>query len=245
MEILQTSSKFFENGARPSGILTAPGAISQDTADRLKSEWNGSYSGLNSGKVAVLGDGLKFEGMAVDPVDAQLIEQLKYSAQMVCTAFHVPGFKVGIGDLPSYQNAQVLNQIYYTDCLQKIIEDLELALGEGLRLPENIGVEFSVEDLLRMDAQTQMNVLKEGVGAKIFTPNEARKRLKLSPTGGGDALWGQQQDHSLEALARRDEEFLPQGGVSPLPGPAEPSAEDDEVDEERAAILLEKMLQVD
>jgi len=246
IEIQKMSARFFKNGARPGGVLTAPGTIQPATADRLKIEWEAKFGGENVGKVAVLGDGLKYENLAVNPVDAQLIEQLKYSAEMVCTAFHVPPYKVGVGPTPTYQNAAVLNQIYYADCLQKLIEDLESALDEGLSLPPNIGVEFNLDDLLRMDASTQMQVLKEGVGAKIIMPNEARRKIGLSPTEGGDALWGQQQDHSLAALARRDELMTPDGALIPPPEPAPEDETDDNLSEEAraavAAVHLKKAL---
>ena len=111
LEILKQSTRFFENGARPGGILTAPGTIGEDTAKRLKENWQDNFAGKNVGKVAVLGDGLKYESMSVNPVDAQLIEQLGMSEKMVCTAYHVPSYKIGVGDSPKYDNAQVLNQI--------------------------------------------------------------------------------------------------------------------------------------
>ncbi len=38
----------------------------------------------------------------------------------------------------------------------------------------------------------------------LLTPNEARKRENLPPLAGGDALYLQQQNYSLEALSRRD-----------------------------------------
>jgi HK97 family phage portal protein len=63
LAIQNDSALFFQNGAQPGGILTAPGAISDETADRLKAHWNTNFSGKNAGKVAVLGDGLKYEGM--------------------------------------------------------------------------------------------------------------------------------------------------------------------------------------
>lgn len=240
-EIQKMSSRFFANGARPGGILSAPGSISDAVANRLKSDWEEKFGGENVGKVAVLGDGLKYEHLAVNPVDAQLIEQLKYSAEMVCTAFHVPPYKVGVGATPTYQNATILNQIYYSDCLQKLIEDLEASLDEGLALPNNYGVEFNTDDLLRMDALTQMQVLKEGVGAKIMLPNEARKRLGLPPQEGGDQLWGQQQDHSLAALARRDEMMTPDGSLIPTqqdpPALPEPDEDDDRQEQERRVLL--------
>lgn len=244
LEILQTSTKFFENGARPGGILTAPGQIGQETASRLKEQWETNFTGDKVGKVAVLGDGLKYESMSVNPIDSQLIEQLGMSEKMVCTAYHVPSYKIGVGETPKYENAQVLNQIYYSDCLQKLIEDFEATMDDGLRLSDSIGVELNVDDLLRMDAQTQIAFLKEAVGAKIMKPNEARKRLNLGPTEGGDTLWGQQQDHSLGALARRDEMITPDGALIPqeapplaLPAPDEP----EQTDDERVAMLGDLM----
>lgn len=252
LEILRTSTKFFENNAQPGGLLTAPGQISAETAARLKQSWEANFSGDKVGKVAVLGDGLAYQSMSITPVDAQLIQQLNMSEKMVCTAYHVPGYKIGVGETPKYENAQVLNQIYYSDCLQKLIEDFEACIDEGLRLPAYLGVELNIDDLLKMDAQTQITFLKEAVGAKIMKPNEARKRLNLEPTAGGDSLWGQQQDHSLEALARRDAMMTPDGALIPedeeeneteetplaLPAP-EPERS---LNPSRLAALLEKAL---
>ena len=75
LHIQSNSATFFKNGSNPGGVLTAPGAISDETAARLKVAWSTNYSGENAGKVAVLGDGLKYEAMAVTATDAQLIEQ--------------------------------------------------------------------------------------------------------------------------------------------------------------------------
>ena len=94
IRIQRYSDKFFGNAARPSGVLTAPGMINKDTAERLKAHWEQNYTAENAGRVAVLGDGLKFEIMQQNAVDSQLIEQLNKTAADVCTAFGVPGYKV-------------------------------------------------------------------------------------------------------------------------------------------------------
>lgn len=205
IEIQRTSSRFFENGARPGGVLTAPGTINKETAERLREQWDNNFGTDNVGKTAVLGDGLKFEHLSVNPVDAQLIEQLKYSSEMVCTAFHVPPYKVGVGPTPTYQNATTLNQIYYTDCLQTHLEHLELVLGEGLKLPRGMRLNFNVDDLLRMDAESKIKTIREGVEGSLMRINEGRRALNLPGVEGGDTIWQQQQYFSLEALARRDQ----------------------------------------
>ncbi|EBB2812037.1 portal protein [Salmonella enterica] len=48
----------------------------------------------------------------------------------------------------------------------------------------------------------------------ILTPNEARKSENLPPLAGGDSLYLQQQNFSLEALARRDASDDPFGKSS-------------------------------
>lgn len=242
VEMQKQSATFFKNGARPSGFLSAPGAIGKETAERLKSQWESKYSGENVGRVAVLGDGLKFEGMAMNAVDAQLVESLRISGEFVALAFGIPLFKIGLGQLPGSANVATMNQIYFADALQKYIEDFEWAMDDGLSLPANYGIEFKIDNLLRMDQEAQARVDKELVGAKIKTPNEARKRYNLKKLEGGDDLWGQQQDHSLAALSRRDQQFLPQGGVEPLPIADATAPVNDEEMAASAADLIRKAL---
>ena len=202
------SAKFFENMSRPSGVLTAPGKISDETARRLKDAWEDNYGGNKIGRLAVLGDDLKYQAMTISASDAQLVEQLKMTAEMVCTAFHVPGYKVGVGPMPTYQNAEVLNGIYYADCLQTLIESIEALLDDGLglgRVGSNmLGVEFDLDGLLRMDTATQIKTLNEAVGGGWMAPNEARMKRNMPPVPGGASPYLQQQNYSLAALDKRD-----------------------------------------
>ena len=177
--IQKNSAKFFENMSRPSGVLTAPATISDVTAARLKAEWESNFSGEKIGKVAVLGDGLKYELMTVNPVDAVLVAQLRMSAEMVCSTFHVPPFKIGMGAIPQGQKVEDLNQIYYSDCLQAHMEAIERLLEEGLGLMEpkdgkQYAIEFDVDDLLKMDTATQIEALNKAVSGGWMAPDEAR-----------------------------------------------------------------------
>ncbi|KQX35389.1 poly(3-hydroxybutyrate) depolymerase [Devosia sp. Root436] len=217
LNIQNNSALFFENGSMPGGVLLAPGHIGDDTAARLKESWESKFSGNNRGKIAVLGDNLKFEQMTAKATDSQMVEQLKWSAEVVCSTYHVPPYKIGIGAQPTYNNVQALNTEYYSQCLQVHIESIELCLDEGLATGEMLGTEFDLDNLLRMDSGTQMDVLEKSKGK--LTPNEQRKRLNLPPKEGGDTVYMQEQDHSLEWLARRD--------AQPIEAPVPPSTEPD------------------
>jgi HK97 family phage portal protein len=213
LNIQRNSSTFFGNNSYPGGILTAPGPIDEANAKRLKEYWDTAFKGDNTGKIAVLSDGLHFEPMRFTAESSQLAEQVGLSAQMVCSAFGVPAFMVGVGPAPTYNNIEALNQQYYSQTLQKFYEAIELLCDEGLGLTQiegkTYGTEFNLDDLLRMDTATLIETEKNAVGAGIKAPNEARKRLNLKPLPGGDAPYMQQQNFSLEALAKRDERSDP------------------------------------
>ena len=101
LNIRRSSDKFFSNGSKPGGVLTAPGHISTETADRLKAYWDAQFSGENIGKIAVLGDGLKYEAMALTAEQSQLVDQLQMTDEDIAKCFHMPRHKVGIGPDPS------------------------------------------------------------------------------------------------------------------------------------------------
>jgi HK97 family phage portal protein len=204
LRIQNTSAQLFANGANPGGVLTAPGAINQATADRLKAYWDTNFTGTNAGKVAVLGDGLKYEPMTMTAVDTDLIKQLNWSDEKICATFHVPAWMVGVGPLPSYNNVQALAQVYHSQCLQILLEAIEALLDKGHRLRPRYRSAFDLDNLLRMDSATMMATIKDGVGAGVLKPNEGRNRLNLKPVEGGDTPYLQVQNYSLAALNKRD-----------------------------------------
>jgi HK97 family phage portal protein len=232
LKIQENSTTFFANGSQPGGVLTAPGQIGDDAAKRVKDYWDENFGGANNvGKVAVLGDGLKYEPMSVNATDAQLIDQLKWTAETVCSCYHVPSYMVGVGPPPNYNNIEALNQQYYSQCLQALIENFELSLDEGLELPKPYGTEFDLNDLLRMDTPTKTKAAADGVGSGCLSPNEARKRyFDLGPVAGGDTPYLQQQNYSLEALGARDADD-PFAKPTPPPAAITDGADDNEDDD--------------
>lgn len=227
MNIQNDSTLFFGNRSVPGGILTAPGKISDDAAARLKSSWESNYGGENKGKIAVLGDGLEFKAMGITATDSQVIDQLKWTSEVICSTFHVPPYKIGIGQQPTYNNVQALNVEYYSQALQKPIEEIEAVMDEGLGLgiegaTRRMGVEFVRDELLQMDAATQMDVLEKSKGK--LTVNEQRKRLNYGPVTGGDTVYLQEQDHALEALYARDQGPDPFGKAAKPAATAAPAA---------------------
>lgn len=240
--IQENSAKLFKNGSQAPGILTAPGAIGDDTAKRLKDHWEANYVGQsNYGKVAVLGDGLKYERAALSSGEAQLIEQLNWGAVMICAVYHVPPYKIGVGEAPPYTNIQSVNLQYYQDCIQNLVEAIELCLDEGLGLANNVGVQFDVEALLRMDSLTQTDVITKRTGAGLMKIDEGRAVFGMAPIAGGNAAYLQQQNYSLEALSKRDSKddpFAKTGDKTTTQDATTPAVAEDDNSDDAIKLLL-------
>jgi HK97 family phage portal protein len=233
--IQNNSQKFFDNGSNPSGFLTAPGAISDETAQRLKVYFDTNFSGSNRGKVAVGGDGLKYEPFSMTAVDSQLIDQLHWSDEKICSCFHVPPYMAGIGPPPPYANVEPLLQQYFAQCLQILLTSLEGCLDEGLGLGPQFGnrygTEFDIDDLIWMDTGTRVTSAKTAIDSGSMSPDEARaKYFGLGPVPGGDTPYMQQQYWPLKQLAARDIPAMPTApsaaGTPPVEAPMEPDAMD-------------------
>lgn len=249
LSILNNSTTFFQNGSMPGGIISVPGSISDETAVRLKNAWDANYSGTNAGKVAVLADSMAFTQTSVRAVDAQLIEQLKWSAEMICGAYHVPPYKINLGNPPS-GSIESLNLEYYMTCLHSHVEAIDTLLDEALGLRgfgttgPNLGVELDIDSLIRMDKGAQYDALQKSKG--ILTLDEQRRRIGVGKVDFGDTIYAQYQDHSLAAIAARDSMLIAQSNVPlaiditpPAEGPA--ALDDNQLETQANAALIEIM----
>ena len=233
MKIMRSATDFFTNNAQPGGILSGPAGMTEDDAQKLKTYWVENFTGQNAGRIAVIGADVKFTSFAMKSIDAQMIEQMKYSDEQICQPFGMPPFKVGIGTIPAGLDVDDINQLYYSDALQPHIEHMETLLDEGLKIERPLGVELNLEPLLRMDEGKRADVATKLVSGGVETPNEGRLRFNRPPLEGGDTVYMQQQDIPLEQARLNT--------VQRIDPPAEP-AQDDDAEEIRAFMNTQKAI---
>lgn len=227
--ISTNSAAFFSNAARPSGILSAPGAISDSTAARLKQQIEQGYSGNNAGRLLVAGDDMTYSPMTMTGADAQTIEQLKWTAEDVARCFHVPGHKIGLDTgARTASSSAIYESMYYSDCLQYYLEAVEQLLDDAFSVPDSTGLRFDLTGLMRMDETARHTANAQAVSAGYMTPNEARATVNLPPVPGGETPYLQQQNFSLQALAKRDASGDPFGSASANPPEEDPPQEADD-----------------
>lgn len=216
---LSSAAEFFANMGRPSGLLTAPGKVSKDLADRLRTEWQQNYGPGQSGKTAMLGDGLKWEPITLSAVDSQLIDLLKFGVADVGRVYRVPSFLLGDLDKVTYRNSETLMRTYYSGCLQYHLEALEARFSTAFDLANDIELEFDVDAILRTDLDVRFAAYKEGITSGFMTINQARDLEGWAAVDGGDEPMMQVQYAPLSTL---DGTQLKPPAVPPPAPPPEP-----------------------
>ena len=152
-------AKFFANGAAPSGVLEHPGTIKDPS--RVREAWMSQFGGsANSGKVAVLEEGMKYTPISISPEQAQFLETRKFQINEIARIFRIPPHMVGDLEKSSFSNIeqQSLEFVKYT--LDPWVIRWEQSIQRALLRPEekkHYFAKFNVEGLLRGDYQSRMN----------------------------------------------------------------------------------------
>ena len=151
-------SKFFANGATPSGILEFPGTVKEP--ERVRESWNKGFGGENKHKVAILEEGMKYTPISISPNEAQFLETRKFQIDEIARIFRVPPHMIGDLEKSSFSNIeqQSLEFVKYT--LDPWVVRWEQSIKRTLLLPEEKGTyfaKFNVDGLLRGDYQSRMN----------------------------------------------------------------------------------------
>ena len=152
-------ARFFANGAAPSGVLEHPGTIRDPS--RLRETWQSQFGGsANTGKVAILEEGMKYTPISISPEQAQFLETRKFQINEIARIFRVPPHMVGDLEKSSFSNIeqQSLEFVKYT--LDPWLIRWEQSIYRALFSMEEkteYFVKFNVEGLLRGDYATRMN----------------------------------------------------------------------------------------
>lgn len=185
------AAKLFGNGAKPGGVLEAPGKLSPDTAARISASWHASLSGENTGRTAVLEEGMKFAPMALTSVDAQFAELRTFQLQEIARAFRVPPHILYDLGRATWANSEQLGLEFLTYSLEPWLQALEGALRRALFTADERRthrVVFDRDDLTRADLGARATAYSSLIASRVLNPNEARGWEGLPPYDGGDAF---------------------------------------------------------
>lgn len=185
-------SLIFKNGARPGGVLIHPGHLSDEALEHLKLSWEAAHSGENTGRTAILEEGMKYESMSMTSEDAQYLETRQFQRNEICALFRVPPHMIGDLTKSSFSNITQQSLEFVKYSVLPWCRRIETAFWHGLLTDEQrragFRVEFLVDGLERADIKTRYESYSIAIQNGILSPNECRRLENRNPREGGDVF---------------------------------------------------------
>jgi HK97 family phage portal protein len=220
---------WFGNGSRPGGVLEHPAKLNPDSAKRLRESWESMHAGSsNSGRTAVLEEGMKYHAISIPPEDAQFIESKQHSIEDICRWFRMPPHKVQHLLRSTNNNIEHQSIEYVTDTLMSHLVRWEQEIKRKLipRMAVNLFAEHVVLGLLRGDAASRSSFYREQWNIGALSQNDIRELENMNGIGpAGDVYYVQASYVPSEIAAK---------GPNPEPEPAPTPEPEPEPDEERS-----------
>jgi HK97 family phage portal protein len=185
-------SRFFSNGATPSGVLTHPNTVKNPAA--LRQSWNAAYGGTaNSGRVAILEEGLKFERISMPNNEAQFLETRKFQVSEICRIFRVPPHLVGDLEHATFSNIEHQSISFGMHTIRPWLVRIEQSMNRALLSDSEKGryyIRFNMDGLLRGAYKERMEGYAIARQNGWMSANDIRELESMNPISdeeGGSA----------------------------------------------------------
>ncbi len=180
----------FRNGAKLSGILKFPQKLKPEQRTALKQSWDSQYTGhANSGRTAVLEEGVDYQTISMTLEDAEWIAARQFSVEEVARLFRVPPTVIGDLRHGNYSNSVEMARQFVTMSLRRHLVMWEQGIARQLLTTagrRTYFAEHSVEGLLRGDATNRADFYDKGIKAGWMMRSEARRLENLPVIEGID-----------------------------------------------------------
>jgi len=180
----------FENGAKPGGVLEHPAQLSGKARENLRQSWNEMHQGPgNSGRIAILEEGMTFKGITIPPEDAQFLQTRKFQVGEIARIFRIPPHMLADLDRATFSNIEQQSLEFVVYSIMPWLKRIEQILSKELLTPAERKVyfiEFLVDGLLRGDIKTRFEAYGIARQNGWMSANEIRIRENMNPVPGGD-----------------------------------------------------------
>lgn len=215
------AKNFWQSGANLSGILrpVAGATLNPKQAAAAKASFltqTSSDLGGTSGSVVVLGDGLEYQPITVNPKDSQLLESRQFNVQEICRFFSVPP-SLAFSETGKFSTAEQQQVDYLNNSLTPKIEKIESEFFRKLFLPsewDKKDLKFDVENIMRLDAAAQADYYSKMFTVGAYTPNEIREKRNANfPVKGGNRAFIQVNVQPTDALISEQPQVNPNAPI--------------------------------
>ena len=176
------ASKFWANMGRPGVVLQTDGALSAETAERLRENWERIHRGVqNAHRTAILTNGLKIEPFGATNNDSQFLEVRKFQCEEIARCFRLP---LHLIQGQSGGNLEIQGQEFINYTLMPWLSRIEQAISRSLIYDDaTYYAKFDVKGLLRGDSGSRASYYSTMMNLGVLSINDVRLAEGLGPIG--------------------------------------------------------------
>ena len=140
-------------------------------------------------RVAVLGDGAKFQPITIAPEESQFVESQKLNAAAICRIYGVPAGMVAGVELAGHEDYSSPEQRahdFLTFTLRPWLSRIERAVGR--LLPRNQYARFDAKGFVRATLKERYEAHAVALASGFLTVNEVRELEGRAPLPEGGAV---------------------------------------------------------
>jgi HK97 family phage portal protein len=180
----------FTNGAKLLGVLKFPGKLKAEQRQSIATSWTSQYAGgTNSGRTAILEEGVDFQPLSMTLEDAEWIAARQFSVEEVARLFRCPPTVIGDLRNGNYSNSVEMARQFVTQTLRRHLVAWEQGIAAKCLTEagrRTYFAEHQVEGLLRGDSANRAAFYSSGINDGWMLKSEARKLENLPAIEGLD-----------------------------------------------------------
>ncbi len=222
---------FFENSARPDGVLETDQSLTDAQAQGMAQEWAMAHKGIDRAhRVAILEAGVKYKQVSVSQQDMAFVEQRRMNRDIILGIYGMPLSILGITENVNRANAESGEYVFARWVLRPRLQRLARKLDETLVPMFGKGLSLTYEDPTPENRDAARADAQSGITAGYMMMNEARELMDLEPVKTGDVfmLGAMVVPTPIDDLIPDEDEAAPPTSSEPpaiLPPPPEAAPE--------------------
>jgi HK97 family phage portal protein len=184
-----TAKQFFDSGCQITGVLSFNGRVTDEQKNKIRAAWNNIHAGDNGSGLAILEGDSKFEKIAANSQESQLLETRQYNIAEIARLFNISPILLGDLSHTSYADIEQASIEFVQHTLLPYLTMIEIEMDRKLLKNDNIlYIDIDETALMKGTKTSLATYLSTLVANGIMTRNEARYILDLNPVEGGDNL---------------------------------------------------------
>ena len=179
--------RLLQNRAIPEGLLVSQRPLTQEDAERIRTQWNQLYQGRNSrGKLAVLDAGsFSFQRLGLSAEELEFQQGKESVWQEIFAIYRVPYAILG-GPEVNKATVEAAERIFIKDAIKPRLAKIQATLNKWLMPMFGEEQLMMFDDPTSKDSSFRLLEKKTNLQMGMTTINEERERDGLEPVEWGD-----------------------------------------------------------